>query len=211
MGRKEVRARQRVRCVAIVAPSFDSWRSVGAAAPCRSFERTIPPSWVPADKSRLPGVLRKLQAIKYVRTIVTSLLYLASLVTRVYKYDVIHVFSASYFSFVLAPTPAILVELYGRRSCSTITAVKPRSSHAGDARRFPQFDWPIPDSSFEWFACLQIWAGSSHLYHYRARVSFSQRTPLRQIFHQPQSGKSLWCYRVLKACIVRGLSRQVLP
>ena len=58
---------------------------------------------------RLPGVLRKLQSIKYVRTIVTSMLYVASLFARVPKYDVIHIFSASYLSFVLAPTPAMLV------------------------------------------------------------------------------------------------------
>ena len=65
---------------------------------------------------RLPGVLRKLQAIKYVRTIVTSIWYVASLLARVRKFDVIHIFSASYFSFVLAPTPAILIaKLYGKR------------------------------------------------------------------------------------------------
>jgi glycosyltransferase involved in cell wall biosynthesis len=58
---------------------------------------------------RLPGPLRLFQAIKYVRTIVTSFLYIATLFARVRKYDVIHVFSASYFSFVLAPTPAILI------------------------------------------------------------------------------------------------------
>jgi glycosyltransferase involved in cell wall biosynthesis len=39
-----------------------------------------------------------------------------SLLLRAYKYDVLHVFSASYFSFVLAPTPAILIgKLYGRK------------------------------------------------------------------------------------------------
>ncbi len=65
---------------------------------------------------RLPGVLRKLQLIKYVRTVVTSILYVLTLLLRVPKYDVLHVFSASYFSFVLAPTPAILVgRLYGKR------------------------------------------------------------------------------------------------
>ena len=32
------------------------------------------------------------------------------------KYDVVHTFSASYFSFVLAPTPAILIaKLYGKK------------------------------------------------------------------------------------------------
>jgi len=65
---------------------------------------------------RLPGVLRKLQAIKYVRTIVTSFMYCATLLARVRKYDVVHTFSASYFSFVLAPTPAILIaKLYGKK------------------------------------------------------------------------------------------------
>ena len=65
---------------------------------------------------RLPGVLRKLQQIKYVRTIVTSIAYVLSLLRTVYKYDVLHIFSASYFSFVLAPTPAILIgRLYRRR------------------------------------------------------------------------------------------------
>ncbi len=58
---------------------------------------------------RLPGALRTLQRIKYVRTLVTSLLYVAALLARVGKYDIIHVFSASYFSFVLAPTPAIVI------------------------------------------------------------------------------------------------------
>src|SRR6185312_2360053 len=65
---------------------------------------------------RLPGLLRKLQAIKYVRTLVTSIWYVASLLSRVRRYDVIHIFSASYFSFVLAPTPAILIaRLYGKK------------------------------------------------------------------------------------------------
>jgi glycosyltransferase involved in cell wall biosynthesis len=58
---------------------------------------------------RCPGILRKLQSIKYVRTLVTSVFYVFSLLARVPKYDVLHIFSASYFSFVLAPTPAILI------------------------------------------------------------------------------------------------------
>ena len=65
---------------------------------------------------RCPGLLRKLQAIKYVRTIVTSFLYFFSLLMRVPKFDVIHIFSASYFSFVVAPTPAILIgKLFGKK------------------------------------------------------------------------------------------------
>src|SRR5689334_23734392 len=50
-----------------------------------------------AHNPRLPGLLRVLQRIKYVRTIVTSLVYCASLLLKIPKHDIIHVFSASYF------------------------------------------------------------------------------------------------------------------
>ncbi|MGH9932736.1 MAG: heparinase II/III family protein [Pyrinomonadaceae bacterium] len=65
---------------------------------------------------RLPGLLRRLQAVKYLRTVVTSLLYIATLLAHVPRYEVIHIFSASYFSFVLAQTPAILIaKLFGKK------------------------------------------------------------------------------------------------
>jgi len=104
--------------VLIVAPSFDilGGQSVQAA---RLLERLrqeplLQAGFLPINP-RLPGVLRRLQAIKYVRTVVTSIAYIWSLIWRVHKYDVIHVFSASYFSFVLAPTPAILIGKLFRR------------------------------------------------------------------------------------------------
>ncbi|HSE98483.1 MAG TPA: glycosyltransferase family 4 protein [Blastocatellia bacterium] len=64
---------------------------------------------------RLPGQLRLLQRIKYVRTLVTSLAYIATLLVKLPRFDVVHVFSASYLSFLLAPTPAVLIaRLYGK-------------------------------------------------------------------------------------------------
>jgi glycosyltransferase involved in cell wall biosynthesis len=105
--------------VLIVAPSFDilGGQSVQAV---RLLERLRQEPGLEvgflAVNPRLPGVLRKLQAIKYVRTVVTSIAYLTSLFSRVWKYDIIHIFSASYFSFVLAPTPALLIgRLYGKK------------------------------------------------------------------------------------------------
>jgi glycosyltransferase involved in cell wall biosynthesis len=65
---------------------------------------------------RLPGPLRSLQRMKYVRTAVTSALYLATLLRCVGRYDVIHAFSASYVSFLLAPLPAMIIgRLYGKK------------------------------------------------------------------------------------------------
>jgi L-malate glycosyltransferase len=70
-----------------------------------------------AVNPRLPGPLRALQRIKYVRTVVTSVAYIVSLLRQTPRYDVLHIFSASYWSFLLAPTPAILIgRLYGRKT-----------------------------------------------------------------------------------------------
>ena len=66
---------------------------------------------------RLPGILRKLQLIKYVRTIVTTFYYIVLLLLRVPKYDIIHVFSASYYSYSLSVIPALFISrLYRKKS-----------------------------------------------------------------------------------------------
>lgn len=106
--------------VLIVAPSTSilGGQAVQAARLVKRLgqEPSLEVSFLPINP-QLPGLLRGLQAIKYVRTVVTSLLYCATLLARVRKYDVIHIFSASYFSFLLAPTPAILAaKFYGKKS-----------------------------------------------------------------------------------------------
>jgi L-malate glycosyltransferase len=59
--------------------------------------------------------LDALLAIKYVRTLVTQLLYWPLLVREVRRADVVHVFSASYRAFLLATLPAILIaRVFGR-------------------------------------------------------------------------------------------------
>jgi glycosyltransferase involved in cell wall biosynthesis len=69
-----------------------------------------------AVNPRLPGLLRHLQSIKYVRTVVTTALYWAQLVVRATGYDILHIFSASYYSYMLSAMPAILVgKLYGKK------------------------------------------------------------------------------------------------
>lgn len=71
-------------------------------------------SFVPVNP-RLPGVLAQLQRVKYVRTVVTTVAYVWSLLRTVRRVDVVHAFSASYWSFLLAPVPAMLVgRLFGR-------------------------------------------------------------------------------------------------
>ncbi|HVG21605.1 MAG TPA: glycosyltransferase family 4 protein, partial [Blastocatellia bacterium] len=64
---------------------------------------------------RLPGMLRALQRVKYVRTVVTSVLYIALLLIKLPRFDVVQVFSASNFSFLISPAPAVLIaKLFGK-------------------------------------------------------------------------------------------------
>ncbi len=69
-----------------------------------------------AVNPRLPGPLRHLQSIKYLRTVSTTALYWAQLLIRAAQYDILHIFSASYYSYMLSAMPAILVgKLYGKK------------------------------------------------------------------------------------------------
>jgi glycosyltransferase involved in cell wall biosynthesis len=62
-----------------------------------------------------PGPMRHFLRVKYARTMVTEAAYAPLLVRELRRADVVHVFSASYFSFLLAPLPAILIaRLLGR-------------------------------------------------------------------------------------------------
>jgi len=56
-----------------------------------------------------PGPFAGLVKVKYVRTVATQLTYLPLLMRELRRADVVHVFSASYFSFLLAPLPAVAV------------------------------------------------------------------------------------------------------
>jgi glycosyltransferase involved in cell wall biosynthesis len=77
---------------------------------------------------RLPRPLGALQSVKNLRTVVTSIAYVTALLRRVPRYDVIHAFSASYYSYILAPLPALIVgKLYRKR-----TLLNYRSGEADD-------------------------------------------------------------------------------
>jgi glycosyltransferase involved in cell wall biosynthesis len=104
--------------VAIVAPSLrilgghavqaqqllERWRTV------RDVE-----AWLVPINPVPPAPFDVLVALKYVRTIVTQLLYWPLLLRELRRADLVHVFSASYTSFVLAPLPAVLIAKLFRR------------------------------------------------------------------------------------------------
>ena len=72
-------------------------------------------AWLVPINPLPPPAFRALLTIKYVRTVVTQLWYWPLLVRQLRRADVVHVFSASYTSFLLAPLPAIVIaRLLGR-------------------------------------------------------------------------------------------------
>src|SRR5262249_9588425 len=72
-------------------------------------------AWLVPINPAPPRALAVSVEMKYLRTIVTQLLYWPLLLRELRRADVVHVFSASYVSFLLAPLPAVLVaQLYGQ-------------------------------------------------------------------------------------------------
>lgn len=104
--------------VAIVAPSMNilGGQAVQAARLLRAW-RDDPDvhAWLVPINPVPPGPLAALTRVKYVRTVITQLCYWPLLVRELRRADVVHVFSASYSSFLLSPLPAVLVaKLFGR-------------------------------------------------------------------------------------------------
>lgn len=98
--------------VAIVAPSLRilGGQAVQADRLLRAW-RDDPDveAWLVPHNPVLPQTLRWAERVKYVRTIATQLTYWPLLVRELARADVVHVFSASYWSFLLSPLPAIIV------------------------------------------------------------------------------------------------------
>lgn len=105
--------------VCVVAASRD-WlggQSIQAARLLEGlkFEPDIEAELLPINP-RLPGALQRLRQIKYVRTVIYSIVYCALLFLRLPRFDVVHVFAAAYVSFVIAAAPAVLIaKLYGKK------------------------------------------------------------------------------------------------
>jgi L-malate glycosyltransferase len=123
-------AGRRIR-VLIAAPSLDIYGGQALMAARLIEQLSQEPALdvaFQAHNPRLPRGLAWLQRLKYVRTVVTSLAYLFMLMARGWRYDIIHVFTASYYSYLLSAVPALLVgKLYGKK-----TVLNYRSGEAAD-------------------------------------------------------------------------------
>ena len=98
--------------IAIVAPSMGilGGQAVQASRLVGSW-RDDPDvhAWLVPINPQPPAGWRWTVEVKYLRTLATQAMYWPLLVRELRKADVVHVFSASYFSFLLAPLPAVLI------------------------------------------------------------------------------------------------------
>ena len=114
--------------IAIVGPSLDilGGQGVQARAVAEALQRDgHPVAFVPINP-RFPRRLAWVRRIPYLRTLLNQAMYLPSL-RRLWRADVVHVFSASFWSFLLAPVPAMLVA----RAASARVVLH---YHSGEAR-----------------------------------------------------------------------------
>lgn len=137
---------------------------------------------------RLPGMLRWLQSIKYVRTVVTTLCYVALLLWRVRKSDIIHIFCASYYSYCLSAIPALAISrLYRRKSILNY-----RSGEAEDHLQtwrtaVPTIKWAdevvVPSGYLvDVFARYGLRARAIYNIVELDRFTYRERRPLRPVF-----------------------------
>jgi glycosyltransferase involved in cell wall biosynthesis len=72
-------------------------------------------AWLVPVNPEPPPPLRYGLRLKYIRTMVTQMAYWPRLLHDLRHADIVHVFSASYWSFLLAPFPAVLIaRLFGK-------------------------------------------------------------------------------------------------
>jgi glycosyltransferase involved in cell wall biosynthesis len=198
--------------VAIVAPSLAilGGQAVQAARLLKAWEGDpeIRAWLVPINPTPF-GPLRRLAGIKFARTIATQLTYWPRLLRELRAADVVHVFSASYFSFLLAPLPAVLVA----RALGKPVVMNYRSGEAPDhLRRSPiartvlrAVERNVVPSTFlrDVFAQFGIQATVVPNIIDLDRFSFRRRAPLRPRLLSTRNFESL--YNV--ACTLRAFAQ----
>lgn len=129
--------------VCIAAPSLDIYggqaRQAVRLLTALGSEPALTVGFIPHNP-RLPWPFDWLRKIKYVRTILVTLQYCLLLLAQIWRYDIVQVFSAAYYSYLLSALPAILIaKLYGKK-----VILNYRSGEAEDHLQ----NWPLTTKPF---------------------------------------------------------------
>jgi glycosyltransferase involved in cell wall biosynthesis len=154
--------------VLLIAPSLDILGGQAVQATrllaCLETEPELRVAFQPINP-RI-GFLRR---IKFVRTAATFLVYFFEVMARAWRYDILHVFSASYYSYTLWTLPALFfAKLYGKK-----IILNYRDGQAEDHLR----NWPSALSTIRRMDCVV--APSGYLVDIFARFDI----PARSIFN----------------------------
>jgi glycosyltransferase involved in cell wall biosynthesis len=197
--------------VLIVAPGLDilGGQAVQAARLLEQLraEPSLEVGFVPINPE-FPRPLRRWQGVKFVRSVRTTLLYWLRLLGEARRYDVFHVFSASYLSFLISPTPALLAaKLFRKR-----VVLNYRSGEAEDhlarsraARRLMRLpDVIVVPSGYlvDVFARFNLRARPVFNIVETGRFRFRERRPLRPAFFANRNLEPL--YNV--GCVLRAFA-----
>jgi len=103
-------------CVIAAYPKFPGGQIVQASEIIEGFKKEgVVINFLPVNPP-LKGMLGWCQRIKYLRTLVNLIVYFLRLLLKVPKFNILHIFSASYFSFLVAPAPAVFTgRLLGKK------------------------------------------------------------------------------------------------
>lgn len=181
---------KRIR-VLVVAPSLDilGGQSRQAVRLMEGLKREphLDVGFLPHNP-RLPGILRSLQRIKYVRTTVTTLYYTILLLLRVRKYNIIHIFCASYYSYSLSAIPALAISrLYGKKSILNYRSGEAEDHLENWRTAVPTIKWAdevvVPSGYLvDVFARYGLRARAIHNIVELERFTYRERQPLRPMF-----------------------------
>lgn len=135
-----------------------------------------------------PAFAPAFQRIKYLRTLLTMVRFILDLLWLVPKCDVVHVFSASYTSFLLAPTPTLFISKLFRKP----TILNYRSGEANDhlkrwrsaASIIRRFDRVIVPSEYlvDVFRKFNLSAKSIFNFVDAEKFPFRRREPITPVF-----------------------------
>ncbi|MDQ3799638.1 MAG: glycosyltransferase family 4 protein [Acidobacteriota bacterium] len=185
--------------ILIIAPALPlvGGQAVQAQRLLRNFQREphLEVDFEPINPQFAP----RLQKIPYLRTVITTLKYLFDLLRKIPRADVVHIFSASYYGFVLSVVPAILLaRVFGKKTIINYRSGEAENFFRGWGRHFlwtlRMADAVVSPSGYlvDVFAKFGVKGRSIFNIIDTAKFNFRERESLRPIFLSNRILESLY-------------------
>ncbi len=176
--------------ILIIAPTLDIFLGGQAVQAARLLEKLNEEPNIQADIQSIgPKFLPGLQKIKYLRTFLREIKYWFDILTRIPKYDIIHICSAAHLSFLLTPTPAVLVaKLFKKKTVLNYRSGQfeehYKNWHRTLAPTLRLFDRIVTPSNYlvDLFAKYGFKAQAVHNFLNLEKFHFRQRGKLKPVF-----------------------------